>query len=177
MREFFYVYVLRNKAVDYPAYYVGKTKNIRRRLKQHEASPYNGYNISLFANTLREYGWESFELVELTTHGSSDDAFRHESKRIKALRDGGYHLYNVNDGCLKPDSFRYTCKPYCETTRKKVVMSEPKTKNQEPAPVDELDMNDPCKQYREAEDSMFDDLEYQKQCDIDLPEMTHGIML
>lgn len=90
-----YVYILRNTKFDNPHYYyVGKTRDVRKRLDQHKSSGTLKRRGHL-QNAIRKFGWETFQLVFLTTCESEDEALQLEKDTIKRLASTeGVRLYN-----------------------------------------------------------------------------------
>lgn len=98
------IYCIYNKISG--KYYVGKTKNsILLRWKDHRAYSRSGID-TLFKRAIRKYPKESFEVWQLTTADSEEQATLLERLWIIALdacnRDVGYNLTYGGDGMSHP---------------------------------------------------------------------------
>lgn len=91
------VYVVIN-AVD-GKIYVGKAVDPEKRWQSHTKAAQKGYE-SFLCRAIRKHGIDNFEFSVVETYGSEDEAFEAETLWIRALRELGFDLYNLNDGGL-----------------------------------------------------------------------------
>lgn len=85
------IYLIENKITK--EVYVGHSKNVKQRMKDHKCNAYHRNKKSKFYDAVRKYGWDNFEMKILELI-KEEDVLLKEKEYIKKYNsvDNGYNI-------------------------------------------------------------------------------------
>jgi len=92
----FYLYKITNKINN--KIYIGKSKNIFSRFKEHKRIAKSGKNCYTIHKAIIKYGFDNFSIEELFKSEDEQEVYLQEINTISQAKADGYILYNIANG-------------------------------------------------------------------------------